>query len=160
MTMKIKVSEAKVHEAGSIPSADGYLVQHRFKNSFKDFQMSKCVFVKDLSELSAMFEPKEGLRGPAAFRIEDDGKRKGSLKKAIEFIEANNFEVEHGYEHIFVRMAYTIKIWPMIDKQPPAKAFSVYVTPEGKMLTMQEYAAWVREWTKKVQDSFPELEVG
>lgn len=159
MTMKIRVSEAKIREADSIPNADGYLVQHHFKNSFKDFQMSKCVFIKDLSELSTVFEPEGGLRGPAAFYIESNGKRKSSLKKAIEFIEASNFEAKHGYEHIFVSMAYTVKIWPMIDKQPPAKAFSVYVTPEGKALTMQEYAAWVREWVKKVEDNFPELVV-
>ena len=158
--MKIKVNEAKIREADSIPNADGYLVQHQFKNAFKDFQMNKCVFVKDLSELPALFGS-DSDPSLAAFYFEDiDGKHKSSVKKAIELVKTGNFKLKQGvHGHVFVYMAHVAKIWPMIDKQPPATAFSVYVTMDGKTLSSREYTAWKREWMKKVEDSFPELMV-
>lgn len=155
---KIKVREAKIREAGDIPNADGYLVQHQFKNAFKDFQMSKCVFVKDLSELPALFGP-DSDPSMASFYFEGvGGKTKSSVKKAIELVKTGNFKLKQSPNGpIFVYMAHVAKVWPMIDKQPPATAFSVYVTLDGKTLSSREYTAWKREWMKKVEDNFPEL---
>lgn len=35
------------NEAISLPEADGYLVQYKFKNGFKDFRLGDCMFAKE-----------------------------------------------------------------------------------------------------------------
>lgn len=153
--MKIKVHESK-NEA-SVPSADGYLVQYKFKNGFKDFRISDCAFAKDLASVSSLVRSKsDGRFTFVRFWVDSSGKAaRAQLEQAVKIFQGNpDFTVERnkGTGEYWVYFTYDVKVWPLVDGQELSKAIPLYVTPKGEVLSAQEYKDLKYDWVDKLRE--------
>lgn len=156
MAMSIRVREAKKSET-AVPGADGYLVQYKFKNGFKDFRISDCVFTRDLAGVGSLVKSKSDGRFTFILIGVRNGTRgaRAQLEKAVKIFQSNpDFTVKYNKSNneCTVYFAWDAKVWPLVDGQELSKAIPVHVTPSGEVLSTQEYKALRNEWGAKLED--------
>lgn len=133
---KIKLSQK--NEASQ--NADGYLVQYKFKNGFKDFRIGDCMFVKDLQSLGTLVKSKDDLTS-AAFVIEERNR-----SRTREILQAIS---DMGYDHATqpwgetVYLAKSIKAWALQDGTQVPSGVSYYISPDGTVMAKAEYSAYL-----------------
>lgn len=142
------------NEAATLENADGYLVQYKFKNSYRDFRISDCMFAKDLATLDSLVKSADDL-DTFAFDFSTESKPKDA-DKAIKYLKGKGYYVT-PYETLpdtfDVYLVRGIKVWPMENGKPLPAGISIYITPDHKYLTSREYEELrkqVREETLKL----------
>ena len=143
------------NEAATIENADGYLVQYKFKNGFRDFRISDCMFVKDLATLDSHVKSADDLSA-FAFNFAIPERKPKDADKAIEYLKGKGYDVvrDKVYANYFdVYLARGIKVWPLENGKPLPTGIPIYITPDHKHLTSREYEKLrrqVREETLKL----------
>lgn len=85
-----------------------YLVQTKFRNSFKDFHLNECVYVEDFTAL----EPDED----GVLSLNSYDKITPERKEELESVGL--YVLKNKYEHTFIGMA-EIKVYQLIEGQTP-----------------------------------------
>lgn len=143
------------NEAATLENADGYLVQHKFKNGFRDFRIGDCMFAKDLASLDSLVKSADDLNTYAFyFRIPKNKPK--DADKAVKYLKDKGYNVvrSEDYADAFdVYLTRCVKVWPMENGKPLPAGVSIYITPDHKHLTSREYEELrnqVREETLKL----------
>lgn len=152
---KIKLMEAKTNEG--LPAADGYLIQYKFKNGFKDFRLGDCMFAKDLASLGQIVKSREDLTS-YAFLIEEEGK-----KVSKELMAVADSLIKQGYDAVLsddgesydVYLARNVKVWPLTDGKPVPAGSSYYIMLDGKVLTPAEFNKVKNDVIEKTKAMLP-----
>lgn len=143
------------NEGATIENADGYLVQYKFKNGFRDFRLSDCMFVKDLATLDSLVKTADDLN-TFAFDFAIPESKPKDAGKAIKYLKGKGYDVvrSKSYSNYFnVYLTRGIKAWPMENGKALPAGVSIYITPDHKHLTLREYEELrkqVREETLKL----------
>jgi hypothetical protein len=144
------------NEAATLENADGYLVQYKFKNDFRDFRISDSMFVKDLATLDSLVKSADDL-STFAFNFSIPESTSKDADKAIKYLKDKGYDVVPNkiLPNTFdVYLARGIKVWPMENGKPLPAGISIYITPDHKHLTSREYEELrkqVREETLKLR---------
>lgn len=143
------------NEAATLENADGYLVQYKFKNGFRDFRLSDCMFVKDLAALDSLVKTADDL-STFAFDFPFPKGKPEVADKAVKYLKDKGYDVvpSNTYTNYHdVYLARCVKVWPMENGKPLPAGISIYITPDHKHLTSREYEELrnqVREETLKL----------
>ena len=148
------------NEAVAIPEADGYLVQHKFKNSFKDFRIGDCMFAKDLSTLDALVKSTDDMTALAFYFVVPKKTPEATVKKALKFLSSKGCDVvvdsNHSDEYN-VYAARDVKIWPLKDGEPIPAGISLNLTMDHQRLNSKEYDEYRGALEDAFYKKFPEF---
>lgn len=143
------------NEAATLENADGYLVQYKFKNGFRDFRLSDCMFVKDLATLDSLVKTADDLN-TYAFDFPFPKGKPEVADKAVKYLKDKGYDVvpSNTYSNYYdVYLTRCVKVWPMENGKPLPAGVSIYITPDHKHLSSREYEELrnqVREETLKL----------
>jgi len=143
------------NEAATLENADGYLVQYKFKNGFRDFRLSDCMFVKDLATLDSLVKTADDL-STYAFDFPFPKGKPEVADKAVKYLKDKGYDVvpSNTYSNYYdVYLTRCVKVWPMENEKPLPAGVSIYITPDHKHLSSREYEELrnqVREETLKL----------
>lgn len=127
------------NEDATIDDADGYLVQHEFKNGFRDFRLSDCMFIKDIASLDSLVKSADDLN-TRAFDIPFPKGKPEDASKAVKYLKDKGYDVVPSNTRTnYVYLARCVKVWPMVSGKPLPAGTSIYITPDHKHLTPREY---------------------
>lgn len=141
---KIKLSQKNEETRG----ADGYLVQYKFKNDFKDFRIGDCMFVRDLQSLGSLVRSADDLDAPAFTFPSGNPKKFAEIHQAI---------LSMGYDCVrqtwgpTAYLAKSIKVWALHDGEPLKAGVSYYILRDGAVATKAEYIAYTRQIIAEIE---------
>lgn len=139
---KIKLSQKNEETLG----ADGYLVQYKFKNDFKDFRIGDCMFVKDLQSLGSLTRSTDDLDAPAF--VFPNSKKFGEIRQAI---------LSMGYDCVkqmwgpTAYLAKSIKVWALHDGAPLKAGVTYYILRDGTVATKAEYITYTNQILAEIE---------
>lgn len=145
------------NEAATLENADGYLVQHKFKNGFHDFRIGDCMFVKDITTLDSLVKTADDLN-TFSFDFPFPKGKPEVADKAVKYLKDKGYDVVTNYHNADtnyhnVYLTRCVKVWPMENGKPLPAGISIYITPDHKHLTSREFEELrnqVREETLKL----------
>lgn len=143
------------NEAATLENADGYLVQYKFKNGFRDFRLSDCMFVKNLATLDSLVKTADDL-STYAFDFPFPKGKPEVAGKAVKYLKDAGYDVapSNTYSNYYdVYLTRCVKVWPMENEKPLPAGVSIYIAPDHKHLSSREYEELrnqVREETLKL----------
>ena len=143
------------NEAATLENADGYLVQYKFKNGFREFRLRYCMFVKHLATLDSLVKTADDLN-TYAFDFPFPKGKPEVADKAVKYLKDKGYDVvpSNTYSNYYdVYLTRCVKVWPMENGKPLPAGVSIYITPDHKHLSSREYEELrnqVREETLKL----------
>lgn len=143
------------NEAATLENADGYLVQYKFKNGFRDFRLSDCMFVKDLATLDSLVKTADDL-STYAFDFPFPKGKPEVADKAVKYLKDKGYDVvpSNTYSNYYdAYLTRCVKVWPMENGKPLPAGVSIYITPDHKHLNSREY----EELREQVRDETQKL---
>lgn len=143
------------NEAATLENEDGYLVQYKFKNGFRDFRLSDCMFVKDLATLDSLVKTADDL-STYAFDFPFPKGKPEVADKAVKYLKDAGYDVvpSNTYSNYYdVYLTRCVKVWPMENGKPLPAGVSIYITPGHKHLNSREY----EELREQVRDETQKL---
>jgi len=148
------------NEAVVLPEADGYLVQYKFKNGFKDFRLGDCMFAKDLNSLDALAKTADDMTALAFYFTAPEKTPEATIKKATKFLLGKGCDVVPYKNHpgeYNVYAARDVKVWPLKDGEPVPAGISFNITMDHQHLTSKEYNAYVHAIKDDFYKKFPDF---
>jgi hypothetical protein len=145
------------NEAATLENADGYLVQYKFKDGYRDFRIGDCMFVKDLATLDSLVKSADDLI-TFSFNFSIPKSQPNDADKAIEYLKGKGYDViRRKISDIFfdVYLARGIKVWPMENGKPLPTGIPIYITPDHKHLTLREYEKLLQQVREETQKLLP-----
>lgn len=137
----------------ALKPADCYLVQYRFKNSFRDFRISDCTAVKNVADIPALIEAE--LERVVSFSCT------GEVPDEVDDV-ADKFgmEIREDADYPGIYIAYIpvkeCKVWPLTYGQPLSAA-TPCIFVDDKLLSGKELSN-LKEAARAAVEAVPGVE--